>query len=513
MKLTAYRKYRLLEVIPGTTVWTTIILALALSIVKPLWMMTFAVVFDLYWLLRVAYFLVYLSTSWRQYRYQLRVNWMEQLDAHPKWEALWHVVFLPTVDEDISILRHTLDAIKESTFPSERIMIVLAGEEREQESFLPMSKQLIEEYGDTFFEILTTVHPKDIPGEIAAKGANLHWAGQEVQKRIDELGWNYDDVIVSAFDVDTVVSDQYFAYLTHAYVTHPNPTRSSYQPLAVYNNNVWESFSFVRVVANSTTFWLLAELARPKPLWTFSSHAMSFRALADVGFWQSDIVTEDSRIFLQCYIHYDGEYEVTPLYVPVSMDTAHAGELWPSIQNLYKQQRRWAWGIEHFPFMIWHFTKSRLNPKKWELLFNLSEGMWSWPTAPLLILILGNVPFWFASEAEKATVIAQLAPLALQAILSVAMVGILVSAVLNVYMLPFNQPGNKLLRLLGVILQWILLPVTLIIFGSIPVIDAQTRLLLGKYLGFYTAKKVRGGKPDPSLHRIHSDAGGSAELG
>ncbi len=67
-------------------------------------------------------------------------------------------------------------------------------------------------------------------------------------------------MIVSNFDIDTCVHPQYFAYLTCKYLTHPNPTRASYQPIAVYNNNVWESNPIVRVVASSTTFWLFTDL-------------------------------------------------------------------------------------------------------------------------------------------------------------------------------------------------------------------------------------------------------------
>ncbi len=493
MKISPYFKYRLLEIWPATTVWTTLIVIIGLSFVKPLWMIYFAILFDLYWLLRVTYFIIYLSFSWREYQKQKDINWMNKVQEHSNWSNLYHVIFLPTVDEDINVLRHALSALKESTYPKDKMIVVLAGEERVAESFRSVSSQLQKEYADVFYDFLITLHPKDIPGEIASKGANLHWSGHRVKEYIDDKGWNYDDVIVSSFDADTVVHPQYFAYLSNAYLEHPNPTRSSYQPLALYNTNVWESPSFARVAANSTTFWLMAELARPKPLWTFSSHSMSFRALVDVGFWQNDIVTEDSRIFLQCYVHYDGDYEVTPMYIPVNMDTAHAGSFWQTVKNLYKQQRRWAWGIEHFPYMIWHFWRQgkRFGKRSRHLVFNLSEGMYSWATAPVLILVLGYLPLWFAGDVEKATVVAQYAPYVLEWLMRAAMIGIFASAVLNVYMLPSNIPGNRLVKIGVMIVQWILLPVVLIIFGSIPAIDAQTRLALGRYLGFYTTKKTR----------------------
>ena len=41
------------------------------------------------------------------------------------------------------------------------------------------------------------------------------------------------------------------------------------------------------------------------------------------------------------------------------------------------------------------------------------------------------------------------------------------------------------------LLQWVVLPFSIVIFGAIPGLDAQTRLMFKKYLGFFVTPKSR----------------------
>lgn len=485
---------RLFEIIPGALVWVTIFATVVFSFIRPLWVIYFVIVFDLYWLFRVLYYLPFLLVSWWRFRRDAKIDWQARVRATRGYDRIRHLVFLPTYKEEIGVIRETLLRIAASAFPSDRLLIVLAGEERDRDRFEQNARILTQEFASRFRAFFVTLHPRDLPDEIPGKGSNLHWAGHAVLPRIQELGLSLDDVIVSSFDVDTIIHPQYFSCLTSLYLTTPNPTRHSYQPVPLYNNNLWESPAAVRVAMFGTTFWLMTELSRPEHMMTFSSHSMSLRMLVDVGFWQKNIVSEDSRIFLQGLMAYHGDYRVVPMYLPVSMDTVMTGRYWPALVALYAQLRRWAWGVENFPFMAMAFWRDRQMPlwTKIVYLWKQLEGMYTWATAPILIFLMGRLPFWVAPDTFREFAIFQNTPFTLQWIMRFAMVGVFVSAGLSLTMLP-PRPAHVPRRQAFVvaILQWLLLPVTFILFGAIPAIDAQTRLLFGWSLGFNVSPKRR----------------------
>ncbi len=489
-----YYRYRIYEILPGLSIWLTLILGVALSFLKPLWMIYFILIFDVYWVIRVAYFSFYLFLSWRRFRKAIKIDWFGMLNAQiPDWEKRKNVVFLPLYNESWEVVKPTLNSFLESSYPAKKTYVVISGEERKKEHWQAMEKLIKENYADKFADLIFYTHPMDLPDEIPGKGSNIHYAEYEFKKYADAKGWDYIDVIVSVFDIDTIVHKEYFAHLAYLYNKHPRPDHSSYQPLTLYNNNLWQSPAIIRLMAFGTSFWMLFSLARLDKLVTFSSHSMSFKAIMDVGGHSKDIVSEDSRIFFQCWLKYNGDYEVTPMYIPVSMDTVRDDSLWQSLKNLYLQQRRWAWGTEHIPYLLWNF---RLNKniswyKKASILFHEWEGKWSWAVIAILITVVGRLPLWVAGNEVRQSALFFNAPNILEILMQLAMLGLLVSMIMSMLILP-SRPGDQPRhRYLFMILQWILLPVSLVFFSALPCLDSVTHLMFGKYLGFNVSVKKR----------------------
>ncbi|MFH1404943.1 MAG: hypothetical protein ABIH21_02480 [Patescibacteria group bacterium] len=487
-----YGKNRFWEIVPGALVWLTFILAFVFSFIAPVYVVVFIIVFDLYWLFRVLYFIIFLLYAWRNYKKTVRVNWLEKIKTLDKANDIYHLVFLPTYKEGMDVIKPTFESLRGSDYPNGKMIIAFGGEEKDKENFLKHAQEIQKEYTGVFKKIIIIVHPSGLPGEIPGKGSNLNWMGQKVAKILEtEFPEIADEnIVVSSFDIDTIAHPQYFAYLTYLYCTVKDPTRSSYQPVALFANNIWTAQAPVRISAFGTTFWLLGELSRPERLWTFSSHSMPWKMLKDVGFWQRDIVSEDSRIFLQGFLHYHGDYRVTPMFMPVSLDTVTGDNYFQAMKALYKQQRRWAWGVEHLPVMVEHFKNDPQISfrKKAKYLFNHIEGMYTWATAPLLIFVLGWLPLWAASDPEA---LVQAAPFTLEQIMRVATIGVFVSGILSLTLLPPRPKTTRWTTWFIMIIQWALLPITFIVFGAFPAIDAQTRLMIGKYLGFNVTKKSR----------------------
>lgn len=495
MILPDYYRYRLYEMLPGLSIWITLVVCIVFSFIRPLWMIYAIIIFDIYWVLKVFNFIFYLTVAWKRLHRARRVDWKDALKHDiADVQTKYHVVFLTVYNESWEVVKGAVASVAEAVYDPEKFVVVIAGEARKEAHCREIFAYIKKDFGHAFHDIVFTLHPTDLPDEIPGKGSNLHYAEHEMKKYIDVRGWNYDDIIVTVFDIDTVCHHDYFAYLTYVYCTHPNPTKSSYQPIALYNNNMWESPAVLRVMAFGTTFWMMTSLARQDSLVTFSSHSMSFRALYDAGFHDKRIVSEDSRIFYQCLLRYNGDYCVTPLYVPVSMDTVRDSSWRKSISNLYRQQRRWAWGVEHVPFLLWEFRKKGNSIPwytKFKWVFIEWEGKWSWCLAALLITFLGRFPLWVASPDVRQSALYFNAPHLLEILMMLAMAGLMISAIFSIPLLPRRPKTHPRYAWVIMFFQWALLPLSMIFVAAIPAIDAVTHLMFGKYLGFNVSQKKR----------------------
>ncbi|MEK7599396.1 MAG: glycosyltransferase family 2 protein [Patescibacteria group bacterium] len=485
--------YRMFEILPGFLSWGTLAAVVFFSWAAPVGVAVFIIAFDIYWLIKTFYLSLHLRANWKRLVKNRNADWERKLENF-KWDHIWQLVILPVCKENYGVLSETFEALLKSKWPKGRMIVVLAAEERARAADQENAGRIAEKYGPCFGRFLVSWHPDRLDGEIPGKGSNTGWAAKIAKEKIiDPEKIPYENILVSSFDIDTQIYPQYFLCLAHHFLSAEHPHRSSYQPVPVYNNNIWQAPALSRVVATSGTFWQMMQQERPERLSTFSSHSMSFKMLVDVGFWQKNIVSEDSRIFWNGLLFYDGDYRVVPLSYPVSMDANVGQTFWQTVKQVYKQQRRWTWGVENLPYLLFGFLKNKKIPfgKKLRYVLTQFEGFWGLATNPILIFLLGWLPVFLGGDAFNATLLSYNLPRITRILMTLAMLGLVGSAIISTSLLPPRPPGFGKRRFLAMIIQWLLIPLTIIFFGSIPGLDSQARLALNKPLGFWVTPKNR----------------------
>jgi cellulose synthase/poly-beta-1,6-N-acetylglucosamine synthase-like glycosyltransferase len=353
--------------------------------------------------------------------------------------------------------------------------------------------RIAEAYQDKFMQFLIAEHPDGIPGEARVKGANITFAAKAAAKYFEHKKIPFENIIVSCFDADTVLGPDYFACLTYCFMICPDRQRASFQPIPVFHNNIWQVPGFARVIETGSSFFQLIETTDPEKLVTFSSHSMSFKALVEVGYWSVDMISEDSGIFWKSYLYFDGEYQVVPLPTTLSMDVVDAGSWWRTVGSLYKQKRRWAWGVENFPIVVRGFLANKKISfyNKLRHSFKLFEGQITWATLPFLLTFVGWLPVIAAGDEFSNTVLYYSAGRFTQSIFGLSSIALLGTIIMSLWLLPKKKKRFSFLWNLIHGLEWFLIPFILVFLSAMPALDAQTRLMLNKRMEFWVSDKRR----------------------
>lgn len=531
--------WRLLEIVPGFITWLGLLLPIIISIFSPFLAASLIIVYTITWLFRSFKLSINIYRSFNLIKKALVTDWTKLicLNDHPekidyelqkfkekiaegcssiekstikeleilkkhiaqlkksgeykKSKEIIHAIVFVTYKEPYEIVRESIKSYACSNYPASNIIMVFAAEEADKENAKKISEKIQAEFGSKFKHFITTIHPKNIPGEIKGKSANATFAAKELRKYIDQQKIPHENVIVSNFDADTVAHPLYFDELTFKYLTTSDRTEMSYQPTHMFHNNIWDVPIMIRMVALSCSYWHMAESMEKEKYKSFSSRSLSFKTLVDVNYWDPAVIPEDSHQYWTAFFKYDGRHRLVSTYCPLYMDAVLADTYVKTFKNQYMQLRRWAWGVCDFPFIflnLWNHPRISWNEKLSRTYEALESGFF-WATAPILISFMGYMPGLINANFRD-TVLAYNLPKVMSNILTFSSIGIILCALISLVLIP-NNPKRNWFGKISLVLQWLLVPIVSIVLSAIPALDAQTRLMFGKYLDYKVTEKAR----------------------
>ena len=149
--------------------------------------------------------------------------------------------------------------------------------------------------------------------------------------------------------------------------------------------------------------------------------------------------------------------------------------------------------MENFPIVIRIFLKNKKIPLYLKLThgFKLFEGHIAWATWPLLLALIGWLPAIFAGRQFSNSVMYYSGPRIAGIIFNLASFSLITTIVLSLCLLPRGKVRYSFWKKLGHAFEWLWIPLIAILFSAIPALDAQTRLMLGKYMKFSVTEKKR----------------------
>jgi len=456
-------------------------------LIAPLILAWAILLFNTYWFLRSASLAVGAALGYIRLRRSEKTDWIGRASALPGFERVQHLILIPTYQESDEVLRATLDHLVKQDFPKDRISVVLAFEARDAQA-PARAARLLSAYRSSFQGLFALFHPPQA-GEVPGKSSNLAWAGPRAQKLLERRGIQGADVLVTVCDADSRLHARYLSALSESHLSDPDRENHLYQPAILFHANMDRLLPWLRVSNSAYSAWSLARLALGSRLVLQSTYSLPLDLCIAVGYWDADVIPEDSRICFKVMLARGETARVKPIYLPVLADAAEGATVWETMLAQYRQIRRWAWGASDVTYVISGLVKSitvdgrrpRLAP-----VLGFIEDHISWPSHWFLITLGLHLPPLLAppfAHSPQGIAILNLASAVITASLPCLLVAIAVDRLLR------GMPVNPL-EWLYEFFGWLLLPILGLAFVTLPALDAHTRMLFGRPLSYQTTPKL-----------------------
>ncbi|MGH7245579.1 MAG: glycosyltransferase family 2 protein, partial [Candidatus Levyibacteriota bacterium] len=316
-------------------------------------------------------------------------------------------------------------------------------------------------------------------------GARMAYKRLIIKKIID-----INFATISSADADSIFDKQYFAYLANAFLTDEKPYNKFWQSANVSYNNFWKVPAPIRIMSFFGSLWRTAILVQKDKLVANSTYSLSFKLLKTIGFWDTDVIPEDYRIFFKAFFSLKGQAWVEPIFLKTSMDSALSTTYMKSLRNKYDQDRRWSWGVSDDPLFIkWYFTVPGVPlMRKTLLLYHVLLEHFLWPVNWFIITVAANI-IPFINPVFSRTALGYNLPKLAGFILTSCLLATLSMIVIDFRNRKDAQKVSKIKQFLFP-LEFILLPVAGLFLTTIPAIISHTMLMFGKRIEYKVTEKI-----------------------
>ncbi len=490
---------RLLEAAPGLITW--------LLLLAPAWIpiafgpdgavavAVAVLLFDVYWLFRSFFVITGIWRSYFRMRRAMRMDWLAICQAEPRVEGrhhpldYWHLCVIPTYTEPYHVLERTLQAIVDARYPKEKKLVGIITRVTDKPGWDNVAR-LERKFGDQlggFWHIKDPMEPPLVPGKSAA----MNWGGRFMHATLTGLGYDPARVLLTDLDSDYRVHPQYFAWISHHHAREPLRDTVIWQPIPLFHNNIWEVPTAVRVMSGSTSQWQMYLHSRPHRLVAFSSYTCTLKFCDDVGYWDKDVIPEDSRFYWKAFFTYGERFRVRSVWLPLYGDSPQSRDYASTHLNQYNQIKRWAWGITDVPYVLHRFFEHPEIPLwlRTRAFLNLFLNHLNWIFLPVFLMFGASVPIWVSVD-FSITELGQNLWHYSSLILTATIATVVFLIVLEHLVLPPKPAHWHPVRKALVYAQFFSYPIVGLMLSVLPALEAHTRLLLGKYLEYRVTEKV-----------------------
>jgi len=323
------------------------------------------------------------SSKWINMQNTFIKNRNNRLTNDNNIEDILHMIIIPIYKEDSLIVERTLTSLSEQNVS---ILIGLALEEREKDSNIKYD-HLIHKYENKFLKIIKTIHPNDLPNEIAGKGSNCNYCIQILVKYYEEnLKDTYKYVMVTACDCDSIWCKNYFLYFNYLctknnlnYFDHisyvPNITNlKDFQSNHIYTNLM----SIARTIATHGHFRRLGYIR----CFTSEYH-IPLNLLKRIDYWDSDLVHEDVHMRNKLAILDEKFLLFKSTFLPCDNQTpTNVDSIYKSFILVWNQSLRWNLFIYDLYYLFYQLLLNIFNRRCYE---NFQTNSWK-----IIIQIINN---------------------------------------------------------------------------------------------------------------------------